>query len=110
MIRLDSYAPDWALQIVEDLDDGCTGAEAVQRAVRHLNGKAEEAATLAAEQERKAESWSAARGVFICAETMADTATRQAQEHREREGYYRMIGREAGKLRGEYIAIARLLR
>ena len=110
MLRLDQYSPDWALRIVEDLDDGCTGAEAVQRAVLYLTGKADESATLANEQEAVAAKWKAARGVFICAETMADDATRKAEEHREREGYYRTVAAEAAKLRGEFIPIARLLR
>ena len=110
MIRLDSYSPQWALQIVEDLEDGCTGREAVQRAVAHLAAQAENSATKAVELEAKAAKWHAARGVFICAETMEREATEHAQEHRQWEGYYRTVAMEAAKLKGEYIAIARLLR
>ena len=42
-LRLDRYAPKWALAIVEDLDTGDTGREAVQRAAEHLRNQATEA-------------------------------------------------------------------
>ena len=110
MIRLDRYSPQWALQIISDLDDGCTGAEAVQRAVAHLNAQASSCAARAAEMEATAERWHAARGLMICAETIEREATEHAQEQRELAGWHRIMANEAGKLRGEYIAIGRLLR
>ena len=94
-IRIDRYAPEWALAILEDLDTGYTGREAVARA---------------AEADAKAAAWDAVRGTWICAETLAREHRERAADHRQYECYLRTTADAVAGLRGEYIAIAGLLR
>ena len=109
-IRIDRYAPEWALGILEDLDTGYTGREAVARAAERLRNQADQTAQRAAEAEAKATAWEAVRGTWICAETLAREHRERAEEHRQYECYLRTTADAVAGLRGEYIAVAGLLR
>ena len=109
-LRLDRYAPKWALAIVEDLDTGYTGREAVQRAAEHLRNQATEADARAAEYAARAATCKAMIGTFICAEDLTREHTGHESEARRYATYLRQTADNVAKLKGEYIAIAGLLR
>ncbi len=110
MIRVDHYSPSWVLTILEKLEDGYSGAEAVVRAAEGLRGEADETARKATEAEAKVAMWERLTGTIICAETLARENRERADEHRQYECYLRSLAGEVAKLKGEYIAIASLLR
>ena len=110
VIRVDRYSPSWVLGIIEHLDDGYTGAEAVAQAVRGLNHEADETARKAAEREARAAKLEPLAGAWLCAADMVREHREHAAEHRRYECYLRDLAGEVAKLRGEYIPIARLLR
>ena len=109
-VRIDRYAPEWAPRILEDLDTGYTGREAVARAARRLREQADQTAQRATAADAKATAWDAVRGTWICAETLAREHRERAAEHRQYECYLRTTAAAVAGLRGEYIAIAGLLR
>ena len=82
MIRLDRYAPEWAIGIVEDLEAGESGREAVARAAENLRNQATEADQRAAEYAERAATCRAMIGTFICAEDLTREHTEHADEHR----------------------------
>lgn len=110
MIRIDDYPAPWLQGILDDLEAGLPGREAVQNAVTRLTGDADGAARHARGAEEQARAWKAMRGHMICAETMERQYTETAQESRQWEGYYRSLAGEVAGLKGELIPIARLLR
>ena len=110
MIRIDDYPAPWLQGIIDDLEAGLPGREAVQNAVHVLEANAEGAARHACGAEEQARAWKAMRGHMICAQTMERRYTETAQESRQREGYYRTLAGEVAGLKGELIPIARLLR
>ena len=101
MIRLDQFAPSWVHGIVDDLEAGYSGREAVAGAVRALTDQATRTADAAAGEEAQAAAWERMQGVMICADTMLREHTDRAQEHRQYESYLRNLVVEVGKLRGE---------
>ena len=109
-VRIDRNAPGWALGILEDLETGYPGREAVARAAVRLRGQADETAQRAAEADAKATAWEAVRGTWICAETLAREHRERAADFRQYECYLRTTAAAVTGLRGEYIAIAGLLR
>ena len=109
-IRIDRYAPEWALGILEDLDTGYPGREAVARAAGRLREQADQTAQRATEADAKATAWEAVRGTWICAETLAREHRERAAEFRQYESYLRATAAAVAGLRGEYIAVAGLLR
>ena len=110
MIRVDEYGPEWAHAIIEKLDDGCTGPEAVAVAAEGLRNQADEAARKATEREQRAVRLQPLVGQWLCARDMVREHREHAAEHRQYEAYLRTLAGEVEKLRGEYIAIARVLR
>ena len=110
MIRVDHYSPAWVLAIVEKLDDGCSGAEAVALAAEGLRGEAAECLRKADEREARAANLEPLVGRWLCAGDMVREHREHAAEHRRYAGYLRTLACEVEKLRGEYIAIAGLLR
>ena len=110
MIRLDRYAPEWALGIVEDLDTGYSGREAVTRAAENLRNQATEAEARAADYAGRAATCKAMIGTFICAQDLTREHTEHESEARRYAEYLRSTAGNVAKLKGEYIAIARLLR
>ena len=110
MNRVDRNSPSWVLGIVEHLDDGYSGAEAVAQAARRLNHEADETARKAAEREARAANLEPLAGAWLCAGAMVREHREHAAEHRRYERYLRNLAGEVAKLRGEYIAIAGLLR
>jgi hypothetical protein len=109
-IRLDRYAPEWALAIIEDLESGYTGAEAVARAAEGLRNQADEACRRAGEHEATAAEWQARAGTWICAADIAADNRRRAEDARSHAEHLAMTARAVGALKGEYIGIAGLLR
>ena len=109
-IRVDEYSPSWVMGIIDDLEAGTPGREAVQSAVTALERNAEGAARDARTAEEQARQWKAMRGHMICAETMERQYTETALDARHLESEYRRLADGARKLRGELIPIARLLR
>lgn len=101
MIRLDREAPTWAWRIVEMLEDGHSGTEAVAAVAAGIDRDADDTEKRAIEAERKATLWRKAGALFICSETMERQYTRDAQEHRQWLGYLRTLAVEIRKLRGE---------
>lgn len=101
VIRLDQFAPSWVRGIVDDLEAGSTGREAVAGAVRALTDQATRTADAAAGEEAQAAAWERMQGVMICADTMLREHADRAQEHRRYESYLRNLVVEVGKLRGE---------
>lgn len=110
MIRVDRYSPSWVLGIIEHLDDGYSGAEAVAQAVEGLNTEADGTALQAAEREARAVRLEPLAGAWLCAGDMVREHRERAAEHRRYEDYLRNLAGEVAGLRGEYIAIAGLLR
>ena len=110
MIRVDAYGPAWAHAIIEKLDDGYSGADAVAVAVEGLNHEAAECERKAAERETRAADLEPLVGAWLCAGDMVREHREHAAEHRRYAGYLRTLAGEVEKLRGEYIAIAGLLR
>ena len=110
MIRIDRYAPEWALGIVENLDTGYTGAEAVALVAENLRNEADECLRKATEREARAANLEPLIGQWLCAGDMVRKHREHAAEHRQYAGYLRTLACEVAKLRGEYIAIAGLLR
>lgn len=110
MIRVDRYSPSWVLGIVEHLDDGYSGAEAVAQAVEGLRNEADETARRAAEREARAANLEPLAGAWLCAGDMVREHREHAAEHRRYECYLRDLAGKVAGLRGEYIAIAGLLR
>ena len=108
MIRVDRYSPEWVLAIVEKLDDGYSGAEAVAVAVEGLNHEAAE--RKASERAARAADLEPLVGAWLCAGDLVREHREHAAEHRRYAGYLRTLAAEVEKLRGEYIAIAGLLR
>ena len=107
-LRLDRYAPEWARGIVEDLDAGITGHEAVSNATAGLRQLADDAEQRAILADQHADEWNASK--MICATDHARKNRELGQRMRlEAEDLRRTAGCVA-TLRGEYIAIARLLR
>ena len=109
-VRIDRYAPEWALGVLEDLDTGYTGREAVARAAERLLGQADETAQRAGDADAKAAAWEAVRGTWVCAETLAREHRERAADYRQYESYLRTTAAAVAGLRGEYIAVAGLLR
>ena len=64
MIRVDHYSPSWVLTILEKLEDGYSGAEAVERAAEGLRGEADETARKATEAEAKVAMWERLTGTI----------------------------------------------
>jgi len=110
VIRVDRYSPAWVLGIIEKLDDGCSGAEAVAQAARGLTHEADATARKAAERDARAAKLEPLAGAWLCAGDMVREHREHAAEHRRYECYLRNLAGEVAKLRGEYIAIAGLLR
>ena len=110
MIRVDEYSPSWVMGIIDDLEAGTPGPEAVQNAVSFLEHNAEGAARHARGAEEQARAWKAMRGHMIGADTFERQYTETAAEARHLESEYRRLADGARKLRGELIPIARLLR
>jgi citrate lyase beta subunit len=110
VIRLDRAAPEWASCILADLEAGCTGAEAVQRAAEGLLVRAAETAKLATEAETRAAAWEVVTGVWIDAEDLVRDYRARAAEHRRYERALRREADQVAQLRGEYISVAGLLR
>ena len=110
MIRVDEYTPSWVMGILDDLEAGTPGPEAVGNAVSFLEHNTDGAARHARGAEEQARSWKAMRGHMICADTFERQYTETAAEARQSEREYRDMARVAGRLRGEFIPIARLLR
>ena len=110
MIRLDRYAPEWAIGIVEDLEAGESGREAVARAAENLRNQATEADQRADDYAGRAATCRAMIGTFICAQDLTREHTEHADEHRRYAEYLRTTAGNVDKLKGEYIAIAGLLR
>ena len=110
MIRVDHYSPSWVLAIVEKLDDGWSGAEAVALGAEGLRNEADETARKATEAETKVAMWERLTGTIICAETLAREHRERADEHRQYECYLRTLADNVATLKGEYIAIAGVLR
>ena len=110
MIRLDRYAPEWALGIVEDLEAGQSGREAVARAAENLRNQATEADQRADDYAGRAAMCKAMIGTFICAQDLTREHREHESEARRYADYLRTTAGNVDKLKGEYIAIARLLR
>ena len=110
MIRVDEYGPEWAHAIIEKLDDGCSGAEAVAVAAEDLRNQAAERERKATEREQRAADLEPLVGAWLCARDMVREHREHAAEHRRYAGYLRSLACEVEKLRGEFIPIARLLR
>lgn len=110
MIRVDRHSPPWVLGIVEHLDDGCTGAQAVAQAVERLNNEADETARKASERDAHADRLEPLAGAWLCAGDMVREHREHAAEHRRYACYLRSLAGEVAGLKGEYIAIAGLLR
>ena len=108
VIRLDRYAPEWAIGIVEDLEAGESGREAVARAAENLRNQAIEAEARAADYAGRAAK--AMIGTFICAEDLTREHREHESEARRYADYLRTTAGNVAKLKGEYIAIARMLR
>ena len=106
--RVDSYGPAWAHGIIFDLDAGITGHEAVSNATAGLRQLADDAEQRAILADQHADEWNASK--MICATDHARKNRELGQRMRlEAEDLRRTAGCVA-TLRGEYIAIARLLR
>ena len=110
MIRVDRYSPEWVLAIVEKLDDGYSGAEAVALAVEGLNHEAAECERKANEREARAANLEPLVGAWLCAGDLVREHREHAAEHRQYADYLRTLAGEVEKLRGEFIPTARLLR
>ena len=110
MIRVDEYGPAWAHAIIEKLDDGWNGPEAVAAAAEDLRRQADEAARKASERETRAADLEPLVGAWLCAGDMVREHREHAAEHRQYAAYLRTLAGEVEKLRGEFIPIARLLR
>ena len=110
VIRLDRYAPEWALGIVEDLEAGESGREAVARAAENLRNQAIEAEARADDHAGRAATCKALTGTFICAEDLTREHREHESEARRYAEYLRTTAGNVAKLKGEYIAIASLLR
>lgn len=110
MIRVDEYSPSWVMGIIEDLEAGTPGPEAVQNAVSVLEANAKGSARHAAAAEEQARAWKAMRGHMICADTFERQYTETALDARHTESEYRRLADGARKLKGELIPMARLLR
>ncbi len=110
MIRVDEYGPAWAHAIIEKLNDGCTGPEAVADAAADLRNQADAAARKATERETRAADLEPLVGAWLCARDMVREHREHAAEHRRYAAYLRTLAGEVRKLRGEFIPMARLLR
>lgn len=109
-VRIDEYGPEWAHGIIERLDDGYSGPEAVAIAVEHLEHQADEAAQRADHHGRLAAANAQMIGHMIGAE---DRCRQYREDEREARTYaedLRYQARQVATLRGEFIPIARLLR
>ena len=71
--RVDHYGPEWAHRMIEDLDDGTPGHEAVAKATEGLRNQAQEAENRAILADQHAEQWIASK--MICADTFARART-----------------------------------
>ena len=108
MIRVDRYSPEWVLGIVEKLDDGYSGAEAVacgRRGTEPRGGRVRAQGGRA----RDARGGPGAAGGRVAVRRGREHRE-HAAEHRRYAGYLRTLACAVEKLRGEYIAIAGLLR
>ena len=110
MIRVDHYSPSWVLAIVEKLDDGYSGAEAVALAAEGLRNEAAETARKATERAARAANLEPLVGQWLCAGDMVREHREHAAEHRQYACYLRTLAGAVEKLRGEYIASAGVLR
>ena len=110
MIRLDRYAPEWAIGIVEDLEAGESGREAVARAAENLRNQAIEAEARADDYAGRAATCKAMIGTFICAGDLTREHRDHEAETRRWAADLRTLADNVATLKGEYIAIAGLLR
>lgn len=110
MIRIDDYPAPWLQGVLDDLEAGTPGPEAIRNAVTALEANADGAACHAASAEEQARAWKAMHGHMICADTFERQYTETALDARHTESEYRRLATEVGRLRGELIPIARLLR
>ena len=108
--RFDTYAPCWARGIVEDLEAGISGPEAVANAAASLRRQADEAAERARRCEVKANTLHLLGDMFIGSDSVVAQNRRDAAEHRRRESDLRTTAANVATLKGEFIPIARLLR
>ena len=110
MIRVDEYGPAWTHTIIEKLDDGWNGPEAVADAAEDLRRQADAAERKASEREARAADLEQLVGAWLCAGDMVREHREHAAEHRRYAAYLRTLAGEVRKLRGEFIPMARLLR
>ena len=106
--RVDHYGPEWAHRMIEDLDDGTPGHEAVAKATEGLRNQAQEAENRAILADQHAEQWIASK--MICAADHARKNRELGQAMRLEAADLRRQADGVATMRGEYIAIARLLR
>ena len=108
--RLDSsYVPCWARGIIEDLEIGIPGHEAVASAAASLHQQADEAEACARRYDSKVDNLLLVAG-WIGTDTMVRQYRADATESRARARDLRLTAADVAKLKGEFIPIARLLR
>ena len=101
-LRLDRYAPEWARGIVEDLDAGTPGHEAVAKATESLRNQAQEAENRAILADQHAEQWIASK--MICANDHARKNRELGQAMRLEAADLRRQADGVATLKGEVIA------
>ena len=110
VFRFDSYVPCWARGIIDDLEAGTPGPEAVANAAASLRRQADEAEQRAACHERKARTLRLMGEQWIGTDVIADQHDCDAATHAERAADLREMATNVATLRGEFIPIARMLR
>ena len=109
-VRIDEYGPEWAHGIIEDLDTGYTGGEAVARAAESLRNKAIEAEQRADHAGKLALVNGQMIGHLLGAEDRCRQYREEEAEAKRHAADLRLQAAQVATLKGEYIAIARLIR
>ena len=107
-IRLDRYAPEWAVGIADDLNASIAPCEALQNAACSLHHEANRAALRGLHHRSKLDSFIRLGSAYLCADDMAKDERRRAEEQFERAQHLRATARDVLRLRG-MVVMGRLL-
>ena len=107
-IRLDRYAPEWAVGIADDLNAGIPPCDALLNAACSLHHEANRAALRGLHHRRKLDSFIRLGGAYLCAADMATDERLRADEQFERAQYLRATACDVLRLRG-VVVMGRLI-
>lgn len=102
-IRLDRFAPSWAIGIAEDLDAGTQPAEALRNASLALHHEANKAALAAIRYRRKFVAFQNLMGIYIGSDWMAQQARDDAEDALHYARYLRDTAAAVLRMQGRII-------